>query len=90
MSLYYSLCKLKKQIVERVLTSELDQEVGYDKHSKLAKDDGNRRNGSFEKIIIDGDGHKITIDVPRDRAGEFTPQLVPLKKSGDLAVLMIK
>ena len=33
--------------------------------------------GSFEKTIIDGDGHKITIDVPRDRAGEFTPQLVP-------------
>ena len=69
--------QLKTQIVERVLASELEHEVGYGKHSKSAKADNNRRNGSFEKTIIDGDGHKITIDVPRDRAGEFTPQLVP-------------
>ena len=57
-----------------MLASELEHDLGYSKHSKAPKTDNNRRNGSFEKTIIDGDGHKITIDVPRDRAGEFTPQ----------------
>jgi putative transposase len=69
--------QLKKQIVERVLDSELQHELGYSKHSKLPKMDNNRRNGSYEKTIIDENGSQITIDVPRDREGEFTPQLLP-------------
>lgn len=69
--------QLKKQIVERVLEEELEHELGYSKHSKIAKDDTNRRNGSYQKTIIDENGHQITIDIPRDRAGEFEPQLIP-------------
>ena len=69
--------QLKKQIVERVLASELENDLGYSKHSKTAKVDNNRRNGSYEKTIIDENGNQITVDVPRDREGEFTPQLVP-------------
>jgi putative transposase len=60
-----------------MLANELDHEVGYDKHSNSIKANNNRRNGSFKKTIIDGEDHKITIDGPRDRAGEFTTQLVP-------------
>lgn len=45
--------QLKKQIVERVLASELDHELGYSKHSKIPKTADNRRNGSYEKTIID-------------------------------------
>lgn len=69
--------QLKKQIVERVLASELEHDLGYSKHSKIPKADNNRRNGSFEKTIIDEHGSRITVDVPRDREGEFTPQLLP-------------
>ncbi len=69
--------QLKKQIVERVLESELDHEIGYSKHSKGPKSDSNRRNGSYEKTIIDDDGYRIKVDVPRDRDGEFEPQLIP-------------
>lgn len=69
--------QLKKQIVERVLASELEHDLGYSKHSKVAKADNNRRNGSYEKTIIDENGNQMTVDVPRDREGEFTPQLVP-------------
>lgn len=69
--------QLKKQIVEKILASELDHELGYSKHSKATKIDNNRRNGSYEKTIIDGDGHKLTVEVPRDRAGEYNPQLIP-------------
>lgn len=69
--------QLKKQIVERVLESELDHELGYSKHSKIPKLDINRRNGSYEKTIIDGDGNQLNIEIPRDRKGEYAPQLIP-------------
>ncbi|MCP5362912.1 MAG: IS256 family transposase [Rickettsiaceae bacterium] len=39
--------------------------------------DNNRRNGSYEKTIIDENGNQLTVEVPRDREGEFTPQLLP-------------
>ena len=45
--------KLKKQLVERVLQSELNHELGYNKHSKEDKNSNNRRNGSYNKTIID-------------------------------------
>jgi putative transposase len=69
--------QLKKQIVERVLASELEYDLGYSKHSKAPKIDNNRRNGSYEKTIIDENGNQLTVEVPRDREGEFTPQLLP-------------
>ena len=69
--------KLKKQLIERVLQSELDHELGYDKHSKKGKKSSNRRNGSYNKTIIDNEGNKMPIEVPRDREGEYDPQLVP-------------
>ncbi|WP_342271000.1 IS256 family transposase [Candidatus Tisiphia endosymbiont of Parasteatoda lunata] len=69
--------QLKKQIVEKILASELDHELGYSKHSKMPKVDNNRRNGSYEKTVIDGDGRKLTVEVPRDREGEYNPQLIP-------------
>jgi putative transposase len=43
--------QLKKQIVERVLASELEHELGYSKHSKLEKMDSNRRNGCAKKRL---------------------------------------
>lgn len=69
--------KLKKQVVEKMLSSEIDHELGYSKHSKVPKSSSNRRNGNYEKTIIDDEGHKIPIDVPRDREGEYSPQLIP-------------
>jgi putative transposase len=32
---------------------------------------------SYEKTVIDENGSQITIEVPRDRNGEFAPQLLP-------------
>ena len=69
--------KLKKQLVERVLQGKLEHELGYDKHSKKEKKSNNRRNGSYSKTIIDNAGNKVPIEVPRDRDGEYEPQLVP-------------
>ena len=79
--------QLKKQIVERVLASELEHDLGYSKHSKAPKIDNNRRNGSYEKTIIDENGNQLTVEVPRDREGDFTPQLLP---KGVIPIAIIK
>lgn len=69
--------ELKKQLVNKILEKEMESYIGYEKHSKDEKESGNRRNGSYEKTIIDEDGRNITVDVPRDREGEFEPLLIP-------------
>ena len=67
---------LKKQLVNKILEKEMESHIGYQKHSKEDKKNYNRRNGSYEKTIIDEEGHKITVDIPRDRDGEFEPVLI--------------
>ena len=69
--------QLKKQLVERVLKSELSHELGYSEHSKEGKYTENRRNGSYAKTLLDDEGNKLTVDVPRDRDGKYTPQFIP-------------
>lgn len=69
--------ELKKQLVNKILEKEMEMHVGYGKHSKEDKESSNRRNGSYEKTIIDEEGRNITVDVPRDREGEFEPALIP-------------
>ncbi|AFC70444.1 transposase, Mutator family protein [Rickettsia amblyommatis str. Darkwater] len=69
--------QLKKRVVERILEDEVSHELGYSRHSKIAKLDGKRRNGTSEKTIIDDSGQKIVIDIPRDRDNRFELQLIP-------------
>ena len=71
------IAQLKKKLVERVMQSELDHELDYSKHSKQPKNTSNRRNGSYNKTVIDANGEKLDIDVPRDRDSEYEPQIVP-------------
>jgi putative transposase len=68
--------ELKKQMVNKILEKEMEVHVGYEKHSKEKKESDNRRNGSYEKTLIDEEGRSMTIDVPRDRDGEFEPVLI--------------
>ena len=69
------LRELNKTVIEQVLEAELDHELGYVKHDGVGDGSGNTRNGTRPKTLktIVGD---VTIDVPRDRNGTFTPQLV--------------
>ncbi|WP_341794247.1 IS256 family transposase [Rickettsia endosymbiont of Rhinocyllus conicus] len=69
--------EFKKQIVNKILEKEMEAHIGYEKHSKNTKDSDNRRNGNYEKTLIDPEGRKLTVEVPRDREGEFEPQLIP-------------
>lgn len=70
------LSELCKAVLERGLQAELGAHLGYDKHDPAGKGSGNSRNGSTPKTLQTEIG-PVALDVPRDRAGTFTPMLVP-------------
>jgi transposase-like protein len=63
------LDSLKKALAERVLNAEMDHHLGHEEQA------GNSRNGYGRKTVATDTG-KIEIEVPRDRAGSFDPQLI--------------
>lgn len=69
------LQQLTKALVERALQGELTHHLGYAKHAPAGKNTGNSRNGTTSKTLK-GKRGQVQIDVPRDRTGEFEPQLV--------------
>ena len=66
---------LTRALVERALGAELTHHLGYEKHSPEGKSSGNSRNGTSPKTLKSDLGD-LPIGVPRDRNGEFEPQLV--------------
>lgn len=69
------LQQLTKALVERALQGELTHHLGYAKHAAEGKNTGNSRNGTSPKTLK-GKRGQVQIEVPRDRTGEFEPQLV--------------
>jgi transposase-like protein len=69
------LKSLFKGTIEEMLESEMDEHLGYDKHRSLGDLSGNSRNGYNKKTIQTQMG-KAEIKIPRDRNGEFEPQLI--------------
>ena len=68
------LKNLFKGTIEEMLEAEMDEHLGYEKHSPTGDLCGNSRNGYNEKTIQTQMG-KMELRVPRDRNGEFEPQL---------------
>ncbi|WP_066014022.1 transposase [Endozoicomonas atrinae] len=66
---------LIKATVERVMAAELEEHLGYAKYSPEGHNTGNSRNGSTSKNIK-GDFGEVEVKVPRDRNGDFVPQLI--------------
>ncbi len=66
---------LLKESVEAGLRAELDDHLGYEKGEPTSEARGNARNGTTSKTI-DSEVGSFEIEVPRDRAGSFTPRLV--------------
>ena len=62
---------LKKALSERMLSAELDDHL----ENEGAAGAINRRNGSSRETMLTGTS-KVTLDVPRDRAGTFDPKLI--------------
>lgn len=62
-------------ILEGTLDAEMDEELGYSRYDYKNKDTKNSRNGYSSKTMHTSYGD-MDINVPRDRNGEFEPQVI--------------
>src|SRR5271157_77589 len=69
------LKQLTKALLERALSAELTEHVGYEKHDPAGNNSGNSRNGTSRKSLK-GDFGEIELETPRDRNGSFEPRIV--------------
>lgn len=74
------LKNLFKGTLESMLECEMDEHLGYEKHSIVGNNSGNSRNGYGKKTIKTELG-ETEISVPRDRNGEFEPQVIEKRQT---------
>ncbi|HEX9090118.1 MAG TPA: IS256 family transposase [Anaerolineales bacterium] len=67
--------RLFADTLEQMLEAELGEQLGYERYEAKGRNSGNNRNGHYAKKVRTSDG-ELTIEVPRDRNGEFEPQIV--------------
>ena len=70
------LKQLTKTVLESALNEELTEHLGHEKNGRADPGAGNVRNGSRQKTVLTEATGQVQIDVPRDRAGTFEPQIV--------------
>lgn len=69
------LKNLFKDTLQQIFEAEMDEHLGYKKHSLEGNNTGNSRNGYSKKTIQTKLG-KTEIEIPRDRNGEFEPRII--------------
>jgi len=69
------LKQLTKAVLERALQGEMTEHLGYAKHDPTGHNSGNSRNGTTRKTLK-GDFGEVDVETPRDRKGEFEPQII--------------
>jgi transposase-like protein len=69
------LKNLKIQLMERMLGAELTEHLGYEPNETPECSQPNRRNGTSRKVLKSDTG-ELPVNIPRDRAGSFEPELV--------------
>jgi putative transposase len=70
------LKQLTKTVLETALNQEMTEHLGHEKHGSPEPGSGNVRNGNRSKTVLTEASGEVGIDVPRDRAGTFEPQIV--------------
>jgi len=68
------LKQLTKTVLETALDEELTEHLGHQRRAPAAGE--NVRNGSRSKTVLTESSGHVEIEVPRDRAGTFEPQIV--------------
>ena len=63
-------------MLETALNEEMTEHLGYEKHDPPDAGTGNIRNGTRAKTVLTDTTGAVEIDVPRDRAATFEPQIV--------------
>lgn len=74
------LKRLSKQMIEEMLEIEMNEHLGYEKHSSDGINSGNSRNGKSPKTVKSTFG-EMDINTPRDRNGEFDPIIVKKRQT---------
>jgi putative transposase len=69
------LKEMTKRLLERAMSAEMTEHVGYEKHDPIGNNSGNSRNGKSAKTIKGSFG-TMPLEVPRDRNGTFEPQII--------------
>jgi putative transposase len=70
------LDEIKKALAERMLNAELDEHLAAESAAAdSAEGASNHRNGYSKKTVLT-DTSKLELDIPRDRRGNFEPQLI--------------
>ena len=62
--------------IQTMLEAEIEDNLGYSKHNYKEKITNNSRNGHSNKTVRSEYGN-IDLDIPRDRNGDFEPQIIP-------------
>jgi len=70
------LKRFVKAVLERAMNAELTHHLGYEKYDPAGYKSGNSRNGTSGKTVK-GEFGELEIEVPRDRASTFEPQILP-------------
>ncbi len=69
------LARLFGKTLEKMLEAELTEHLGYERYEAKGRNSGNSRNGYYDKKVRTSVGDQ-SIQVPRDRQGEFEPQVL--------------
>ena len=69
------LKSLFKGTIEQMLEAEMEEHLGYEKHSSAGDGSGNSRNG-YNKKTLQTEFGQTELQVPRDRNGEFNPKVI--------------
>ena len=62
-------------MLEQLLQNEMDDHLGYEKHSTSGHHSGNSRNGLSKKSLKSNYG-PLEVEIPRDRNGDFEPTVI--------------
>jgi transposase-like protein len=73
---------MKKGLIEMMYEEEMKEHFGYERSENKERGRSNYRNGSYGKRVKSREG-EIELEVPRDRAWEYEPKVVP-KGKGDI------
>lgn len=69
------LKNLFKDTLQEIFEAEIDEHLGYPKHSNQGDNSGNSRNGYSKKTLKTRFG-ETEIRIPRDRQGDFKPRII--------------
>ena len=71
-----ALKMLFKLMLESLMEGERTAVLGYGKHDYSGYGTENSRNGYYKRDLLTGLGLLEKLDIPRDRLGEFTPEVI--------------